>query len=147
MAGAGTWVTVAFMLTSINIMMYIGMGETNTFLFNGDLLSDYFNTNMENNETNLLNPASNYTLNLTTSASASPTETPLTSIPGVSVIGAFLDALQIALDFIKTVFNIVFAPLTLFKLSNIPYFITILIAFPMTMLYLLSIWQFVRGAS
>lgn len=143
---AGDWSTIMIIMTGINIFMYIGLGTQGTYLFNGDTLSQFITMDINKTDQTFLEPGAAQNFSLKSNITTIPERNPLASIPGVSVVAAFLDGLDRAYDFVKLIGNIVFAPITLFLYGGMPFFISFLMI-PFSMLYIASIMQFIRGAS
>jgi len=143
---AGEWSTIAILMTCINIFMYIGLGTQGNFLFEGDIMSQVIDMDINKTEATFLTPGSSQQFNLTSNVSTVPPRNPLTSIPGVSVVAAFIDGLDRVYDFVKFILNVIFAPITLFKVQGIPFFITMLMM-PLSFLYIISLMQLIRGAT
>jgi len=142
----GQWVTIMVVMTTINIFMYIGLGTQGSFLVQGDYLDQFMTMDLNKTEAALLDTGANQNFALSTNLSRSPTFSPLSTIPGISVVAAFLDGLQIVIPFILTMFNIIFAPVTLMMYGGAPFFVSILMI-PLVVLYIASLFQFIRGAS
>lgn len=143
---AGEWSTIAILMTCINIFMYIGLGTQGAFLFEGDVMSQVISMDINKTDSTFLEPGSSQQFNLTSNVSTVPPRSSLAQIEGVQAIGAFLDGLDRVFDFIKFILNIIFAPITLFKVQGIPFFITMLMM-PLSFLYIISLMQLIRGST
>jgi len=141
---AGKWGSMFVMFLTINIFMYIGLGSGGQFLYDGDLLSNF--VVMDINATDdFLGAGASDSINFTTTITDPADFQPLTA-SGSANLFQFLDALQVVKNFFKTVINVLFAPITLFKYGEMPSFI-VLLMIPYCVLFVVSFIQFVRGAS
>jgi len=142
---AGSWFNIAIVMLCINIFLYIGATQigAETIDLEGDILSKYLGKGY--NGTSILNDASENPLSVNKSIISVPDKK--TTESGGSTFLEILNALDVVFDAITIIFGIAFAPLLLFQISGIPYIIAFILAVPLTILFWLSIIQFIRGAS
>lgn len=146
---------LAAVLVSLNIFMYVfvnfakssdgnELNEDLKFHWEGDLLDRYMQgTSLDNIVENTKDNWTDYSINFSSGISSIPDKQGGTSIGQGGI--SFLDALDIVWDFIKTLFNIVASPLTLFFNFRMPVIIGILIGIPYFIIFLITLFAFIRG--
>lgn len=142
----------------LNLFMYIavnfaisadGNNSLNpqyNFHFNGDLIDSFLSSNTDFDQI-AQDTKDNWT-NYDIAFEGNFTQTP--DVKGGNIIGegvSFFDSIAIAWSFVKTLGNIMIAPLTLFFNFNMPVLVGLMIGIPYFFLLVLTFFSFIRGVA
>jgi len=143
-----TMMKIIVLLFCVNMFVYIGSNYQ--YMITGDLddkpvkiSGDLIDVLMKNRPTTLNSTAESTAFNGNLSQ---PTKA------GGELIGtgggvSFLDALKIAWSIIPTLFNVATAGVMIFFIEGMPPIIGLLVGVPLTLVFILSIFAFIRGVS
>ena len=143
-----TMMKVIVLLFCVNMFVYIGSNYQ--YMTTGDIndkpvkvSGDLIDIFMKNRPT---------TLNSTAESIAFSGNLSQPTKAGGELVGSgggisFLDALKIAWSIVPTLFNVAIAGVMIFFIEGMPPIIGLLVGVPLTLVFLLSIFAFIRGVS
>lgn len=143
-----TMMKLIVLLFCVNMFVYIGGNYQ--YMVTGDLddkpikiSGDLIDVLMKHRPTNL---------NSTAESIAFDGNLSQPSMAGGELVGtgggiSFLDQLKIAWSIVPTLFNVATAGIMIFFIAGMPPIIGLLVGVPLTLLFLLSIFAFIRGVS
>lgn len=149
-----TTTKIAMILLFMNTILYLGMGlatsvdnnrlqDTESFRLNGDILDKVISTSLNDMIDSNRENFTDYNIVLNDEFSKYPTLEggENTGVGGVS----FLDIIRMVSPVLKTIFNIIISPITLFTTSRLPFFFLVLVGLPYLIMGVLSLILIIRG--